>query len=89
MHMFVVYLAIAWTAFLLGVCGYMTVRSSSLSMRILGLETFTLVLVAMLVLFAYAMRSAYYLDAAFFLILLSFAGTLAAARYHADRSLFS
>lgn len=85
----VLYIAIAWTTVLLGVCGGVTFRSSSLTMRILGLETFTLILVALLTLFAHAERSAYYLDAAFFLILLSFAGTLAAARYHGERRLFS
>jgi multicomponent Na+:H+ antiporter subunit F len=89
MHMIVLYIALAWTALLLGICGWITIRASSLTMRILGLKTFTLILVALLVLFAYLTKAAYYLDAAFFLILLSFTGTLAAARYHSARGIFS
>lgn len=82
-------IAIGWTALLLGVCGWVTIRASSLTMRILGLETFTLILVALLVLFAHLRQQAFYLDAAFFLILLSFTGTLAAARYHGTWKVFS
>jgi len=50
-----------------------------------ALDTLTLVLVALLVLYAASGRSPYLLDAALVLALLSFVGTLAAARYFGER----
>ncbi len=48
----------------------------------------TLILVALLVLYADANRSSYYMDAALVLSLLAFAATLALACYHGERKIF-
>jgi multicomponent Na+:H+ antiporter subunit F len=48
----------------------------------------TLILVALLILYADANRSPYYLDAALVLSLLAFLATLALARYHGERRIF-
>lgn len=56
--------------------------------RILALDTLTLILVAVLVLYADAQRTAYFLDIALALSLLAFIGTLAAARYYGERKIF-
>ncbi|MBA3415573.1 MAG: pH regulation protein F [Chloroflexia bacterium] len=63
-------------------------RSRSLAVRILLLDTVTLPLVALLILYADAQRQAYFLDAALALALLSFIGTIAAARFLADGRVF-
>ncbi len=73
---------------LLGVSVVAVIRARSTAGRILALDTLTLILVALLVLFADANRSAYYLDAALILALLAFVGTVAAARYHGERRIF-
>jgi multicomponent Na+:H+ antiporter subunit F len=57
--------------------------------RILALDMLTLILIALLILFADANREAYYLDAALVLALLSFVSSLAAARFHSERRIFS
>jgi multisubunit Na+/H+ antiporter MnhF subunit len=76
------YLALAWIAALLAVNILLVVRARSMMVRILASDTLTLVLVALLVLFAYHERSAFYLDAALLLALLSFIGVIAASRYY-------
>ncbi len=60
----------------------------STAARILALDTLTLILVALLVLFVGAFRTPYFLDAALVLSLLAFLGTLAAARYYGERNIF-
>jgi multicomponent Na+:H+ antiporter subunit F len=57
--------------------------------RVLALDTFTLIQVALLALFGYLQDVVHYLDAALVLALLAFVGTLAAARYEAEGRLFS
>lgn len=89
MHQTVFYLAFAWMTVLLGVSVVFVVRSRSVMVRILGLDVLTLLLVALLILYADTKRQAYYLDAALALALLSFISTLASARYHSERRLFS
>ncbi len=64
------------------------IRMRSTAARILALDTLTLILVALLVLFVDAFRTPYFLDAALVLSLLAFLGTLAAARYHGERKIF-
>jgi multicomponent Na+:H+ antiporter subunit F len=64
------------------------IRMRSTAGRILALDTLTLILVALLVLFVNAFRTPYFLDAALVLSLLAFLGTLAAARYHGERKIF-
>lgn len=88
MHELVFYLASAWMTVLLGASVVAVIRVSSTSGRILALDTLTLVLVALLVLYADATRSPYYLDVALILSLLAFVGTLAAARYYGERKIF-
>ena len=64
------------------------IRLPTTAGRILALDTLTLILVALLVLYADARDSPYFLDAALILSLLAFLGTVAAARYHGERRIF-
>jgi multicomponent Na+:H+ antiporter subunit F len=89
MHQAVFYAAAAWMTVLLAVSVVFIVRSRSAMVRILGLDVLTLLLVAFLILYSDSNRSPYYLDAALALALLSFVSTLAAARYHSERRIFS
>ncbi len=88
MHELVFFFAAAWMTVLLVVSVAAVIRVRSTAGRILALDMLTLILVALLVLYADANRSAYYLDAALILALLAFIGTLAAARYHGERKIF-
>lgn len=88
MHEIVFYAAAAWMTVLLAVAVVAVIRIFSTAGRILALDTLTLILVALLVLYGDANRSAYYLDAALILALLAFVGTLAAARYYGERRIF-
>lgn len=88
MHEIVFYLAMAWMTGLLAVSVAAVIRVRSTAGRILALDMLTLILVALLVLYADANRSPYYLDAALILALLAFVGTLVAARYHGQRKIF-
>ncbi len=88
MHEIVFYLAAAWMTVLLAVSVAAVIKIQSTAGRILALDMLTLILVALLVLYADATRSPYYLDAALILALLAFIGTVAAARYHGQRKIF-
>ncbi len=88
MHEVVFEVAAVWMTVLLAVTVGMVIRARSAMVRILALDALTLILVALLVLYADATRTAYYLDAALALALLSFVGTLAAARYHSEGKIF-
>ncbi len=88
MHEIVFYLAAAWMTGLLAVSVAAVIKVRSTAGRILALDMLTLILVALLVLYADANRSPYYLDAALILALLAFIGTLVAARYHGQRKIF-
>ena len=85
MHDLVFFLAIAWVTVLLVACVAAVVRLRTTAARILALDTLTLVLVALLVVYATGQRSSYYMDAALILALLAFLSTLVAARYHGER----
>jgi multisubunit Na+/H+ antiporter MnhF subunit len=87
-HEIVFYLAFAWMTVLLVVGVAAVIRMRSTASRILALDMTTLILVALLVLYADANRSSYYLDAALVLALLAFIGTLALSRYHGERRIF-
>jgi multisubunit Na+/H+ antiporter MnhF subunit len=87
-HDLVFYVAVAWVAALIGVCVVAVVHLQRTSARILALDTLALNMVAFLVLFSGLQGSSYYLDAALILALLSFVGTIAAARYYGERRLF-
>ncbi len=88
MHEIVFYVAAAWMTVLLVVAVVAVIGLSSTAGRILALDTLTLILVALLVLYGDAHSSAYYLDAALILALLAFIGTLAASRYYGEREIF-
>lgn len=88
MHEIVFYLAFAWMTVLLVVSAAAVTLLRSTAGRILALDTLTLVLVALLVLYSDANRSAYYMDAALVLSLLAFVATLVLARYHGERKVF-
>lgn len=88
MHEVVFYFAFVWMTGLLAVSVAAVIRLRATASRILALDTLTLILVALLVLYAAAFRSSYYLDAALILALLAFIGTVAAARYHGERKIF-
>jgi multicomponent Na+:H+ antiporter subunit F len=88
LHEIVFYAAAAWMTVLLAVAVVAVIRISATAGRILALDALTLILVALLVLYGDANRSAYYLDAALILALLAFVGTLAAARYYGERRIF-
>ena len=88
MHELVFYLAFAWMTVLLVVSAAAVIRLRSTASRILALDMLTLILVALLVLYADAERVPYYLDAALILSLLAFVATLALSRYYGERRLF-
>lgn len=85
MHDLVFFLAIAWVTVLLVACAAAVVRLRTTAARILALDALTLILVALLVVYATGQRSSYYMDAALILALLAFLSTLVAARYHGER----
>jgi multicomponent Na+:H+ antiporter subunit F len=88
LHEIVFYLAFAWMTVLLVTSAAAVIRLRSTASRILALDTLTLILVALLVLYAGANRSPYYMDSALVLSLLAFVATLALARYHGERRIF-
>jgi multicomponent Na+:H+ antiporter subunit F len=88
LHEIVFYLAFVWMTILLVVSVAAVIRLSTTAGRVLALDTLTLILVALLVLYSDAFRTSYYLDAALILSLLAFLGTVAAARYHGERKIF-
>ena len=88
MHEIVFYVAVTWMTVLLTVGVVATIKLPLTGGRILALDTLTLILTALLVLYGTAGRTSYYLDVALVLALLAFIGTLAAARYYGERKIF-
>jgi multicomponent Na+:H+ antiporter subunit F len=88
MHEIVFYLAFVWMTVLLVVSAAAVIRLRSTAARILALDMLTLILAALLVLYADANRSSYYMDAALILSLLAFMATLLLGRYHGERKIF-
>ncbi|CAN5498216.1 hypothetical protein BH23CHL4_BH23CHL4_16650 [soil metagenome] len=88
MHETVFYLATVWMAGLLSIAVVLVVRAGSVLVRVLALDMVTLLLVAFLVLYSDSRQVSYYMDAALVLALLSFAATIAAARYHSEGQIF-
>jgi multicomponent Na+:H+ antiporter subunit F len=80
MHTTLFAAAAVWMTALLAVTVLFAIRSSTGAVLILAVDTLTLVLVALLVLYSSANQRPYYLDAALALALVSFVGTIAAAR---------
>lgn len=81
MHEVVYYSAMIWMTGLLCVCIAMVVRARSGIVRVLALDALTLVLVSLLVLYSTTTVTSYYLDVALLIALVSFASSVAAARY--------
>jgi len=81
-------IATVWIVALLAALVLAMIRSRSAMTRLLLLDTLTLVLAALLILYSDSVGQPYYVDAALALALLSFIGTIAAARYHGDRRIF-
>jgi len=88
LHEVVYYVAVTWMTALLIVGVVATIKLPLTGGRILALDTLTLILTALLVLYGTAERTSYYLDVALILALLAFVGTLAAARYYGERKIF-
>lgn len=84
----VFYIAMIWLVVLFCVCVMMVARAKSGLVRILSLDTLSLVLVALLIVYSSTTHSSFYLDAALVLALISFVSVIAAARYHAEKRLF-
>lgn len=88
MHETVFFIAVVWMTALFIVTAVSVVRLRTTAARILALDTLTLVLVALLVLYGDAYMTPFFLEAALALSLLAFIATLAAARYHGSRKIF-
>jgi multicomponent Na+:H+ antiporter subunit F len=88
LHEIVFYFAFVWMTALLGASVAAVILLRSMAGRILALDMLTLILVALLVLYADANRTPFYLDAALVLSLLAFIATVALARYHGERRIF-
>lgn len=88
MHDVVFYIALLWLVVLFCLCLVMVARSKSGLVRVLALDSLTLVMIALLVVYSVTTETSYYLDAALVLALISFIGVIAAARYHSERRLF-
>ncbi|MEM8530219.1 MAG: MrpF/PhaF family protein [Chloroflexota bacterium] len=88
MHPIVFYTAIFWTVILLGGSILLIIRAHTLMIRLLAIDTVTLVLIALLSLLSHFTREPYYLDAALMLALMAFIGTLAVARYYGQGRIF-
>ena len=84
----VFYIAMIWLVCLFCVCVVMVARAKSGLVRVLSLDTLSLVLVALLIVYSSTTGTSFYLDAALILALLSFISVIAAARYHSERRLF-
>ena len=88
MHEIVFYFAFVWMTVLLVVGAAEVIRLRETAARILALDMLTLILAALLILYADANRSSYYMDAALILSLLAFVATLVLGRYHGERRIF-
>ena len=88
MHDVVFYIALIWLVILFSVLVVMTARAESGLVRVLMLDTLTLITIALLVIYSATTQTSYYLDAALVLALISFISVIAAARYHSERRLF-
>lgn len=89
MHTITLYVAAIWITLLLVACAVQVVKSESILTRVLAFDTMALLFAGLLALVAGATGTPYYLDAAVGVALISFAGTVAAARYAAKRGMFS
>lgn len=84
MNDFVFYVALVWMLVLLVATLLVVIRADGTLTRLLALDTLTLVLIALLVLYSSTTGRSYYLDVAIMLALLSFMSTVAVARYYTE-----
>ena len=80
MHLAVVTGATIWMTLLMAAIVVFATKAQANSVRILAIDALTLILVALLVLYSVASQQSYFMDAALALALVSFIGTVAAAR---------
>lgn len=85
MHELVFIFAVVWATVLLLACAVTVVKLRTTAARILALDTLTLVMVGLLVVYSVAENSPYFMDAALILALLAFISTLVASRYYGGR----
>jgi multicomponent Na+:H+ antiporter subunit F len=88
MHPVIFHVCTVALSLFLGLTALLMVRARSRTLRILALDTLTVILVGLLALFTIAEESAVYLEAALALALLGFAGTLVAVRYRLGKELY-
>lgn len=74
--------ALIWTTVLLAASAWAVLRARSVMMRLLAIDTGTIILIALLALIAHMDERPYLLDSALMVALIAFAGTLAAARFY-------
>ena len=84
MHEFILTAAVVWTFLLMAIVVLGLLRTPHPLTRILMLDFITLILIAILILYAIREGRPFYLDAALVLAALSFISTTAAARYQAE-----
>ena len=88
MHDLILTVAVGWTFVLLAALVLALLRTPFPLTRIAILDAATLMLIAVLILYANREAEPFYLDAALVLAGLSFISTVAAARYQADKRPF-
>ncbi len=84
MHMITFYIALGWLGLLSCALLFRVLRTHSPTRRILAIDTLSLLLIAFLGILATEEERGFPLDVALLLVLLGFAGTLAAARYYGE-----
>ena len=80
----VFYVALVWMLALVLATVGVVIRADGTLTRVLALDTLTLILVALLILYSATTGRSYYLDAALMLALLSFLSTFAVSRYSSE-----
>lgn len=88
MHEAFFYIAAVWLSGLVIACAVRVLSARSTATRILAVDTLVLILVGLLVLWSDAEGVPYFLDAALVLSMLSFAATLAVARFRGEGRIF-
>jgi multicomponent Na+:H+ antiporter subunit F len=84
----VFFVAVGWMTLLFSAGVVLVIRRESAVDKIQALDVLSLILVALLVLFADSQESSYYLDVALIVSLLSFVAIIAAARYFGRGRIF-
>ena len=74
-------IALVWVTLLIVAGGLALLRARDVAQRVIAFDMLAVLVIAQLALLCYLRGQPYYLDAAVALALLSFVGTVAAARY--------